>query len=147
MGLPAEMLKMKPLNPDFQPPKQATEGSAGFDVYMPEGGTIPAGGQIKVGLGFATAIPKGYVGLIVPRSGVGTRETLELANSLGVIDSDFRGELTATLRTKSGQPFSWEPGARLLQFLVVPVARMMLALVDDLDETVRGEGGHGSTGK
>lgn len=143
----AETLRIKPIHPDLTMPKQASSGAGGLDLYMPEAGSIPAGGQTKVTLGFATAIPQGYIGFIIPRSGVGSRETLELSNTVGAIDCDYRGEWVATLRTKTGNPFSWESGARLLQVVIVPVARLLLAQVDDLDETVRGEGGLGSTGE
>jgi dUTP pyrophosphatase len=138
--------KVKPLHPAFQPPKQATDGSGGFDLYMPEAGEIPAGGQVQVGLGFASAIPSGHVALLMPRSGVGTKQTLELANTLGLIDTDYRGQWLATMRTKNGEPFSWEAGTRLLQLAIVPIPKMHLEVVEELDETVRGEGGHGSTG-
>lgn len=140
-------LKFKALHPNFKLPKQMTGGSAGFDLYMPEAGHIPAGGKTKVMLGFAGAVPNGYVALIAPRSGVGSRITLEVANTVGFIDSDFRGEWIATLMTKTGEEFSWEAGERLLQVVVVPFASPELVLVDELDETERGEGGLGSSGK
>lgn len=147
MSQTTPVLQIKPMHPDFQPPKQATDGSAGFDLYMPESGEIPAGGKVKVGMGFAAAIPSGFVGILSPRSGVGTKHTLELANTNGWIDADFRGEILATLRVKDGHPYAWEAGERLLQMVVVPVPKMQMKLVDELDETARGEGGHGSTGK
>lgn len=144
--LAIQTLNIKALHPDFQAPKQATDGSAGFDIYMPEPGSIPAGEKVKIGLGFAMAIPTGYVALIAPRSGVGSKATLEVANTIGFIDSDYRGQVFATLRTKDGTPYSWEAGDRLLQCVIVPVPKMNIEIVDELDETVRGEGGHGSTG-
>ena len=146
MGDSIPFFDIMPIHPDFRAPKQATDGSAGFDLYMPEAGQIPAGGKVKVGLGFAAAIPKGYVGLISPRSGVGTKQTLELANTIGIIDADYRGEWMATLRIKDGEPYSWEAQARLLQVVLVPVAKMQMRVVNELDDTERGEGGHGSSG-
>lgn len=139
--------KIKPLHPAFKQPKQATDGSAGFDLYMPEPGSIPVGGKVTVGLGFATAIPEGYVGIIAPRSGVGSKKTLEVANTVGIIDHDYRGEWMATLRIKDGKPYIWEAGDRLLQLVLLPVPKMRMALVDELDDTVRGHGGLGSTGE
>lgn len=72
---------------------------------------------------------------------------MELNNTCGVIDSDYRGEWRAALRTKSGIPFHWEAGDRILQFMIIPVADVKLELVDELDETDRGSGGFGSSGK
>jgi dUTP pyrophosphatase len=140
------VLKLKPIHPNFKQPKQATSGAAGFDLYMPEAGYIGPGEKVTVGLGFATAIPEGFVGFLMPRSGVGSEKTLELANTIGGMDDDYRGEWLATLRVKDGQAFSWEAGARILQFLVVPIPKITLEIVADLDETERGEGGYGSTG-
>lgn len=139
-------LQIQPLHPSFIAPKVATEGAAGFDIYMPEAGHIPAGASVKVNLGFSTAIPVGHVGLMLPRSGVGSRDTLELANTAGAMDSDFRGEWVATLRTKHGEPFSWEAGERLIQVLIIERPEMTLSVVDHLDDTARGQGGLGSTG-
>ncbi len=72
---------------------------------------------------------------------------MELNNTCGVIDSDYRGEWKAAIRTKSGIPFSWEAGERILQFMIIPVADVTLELVDSLEETSRGSGGFGSSGK
>lgn len=146
MGDSVPVFKVMAIHPGLKPPKQSTEGSAGFDLYMPDPGHIPAGDKVSVGLGFSSAIPKGYVGKLYPRSGVGSRVTLELANSVGIMDADFRGEWVATLRTKDGQAFSWEAGERLIQLVIVKLPEMEMELVERLDETERGEGGHGSTG-
>lgn len=98
------------------------------------------------GLGFAAAVPDGYVGVLLPRSSTGAKHGLELNNTCGVIDSDYRGEWKAAIRTKSGIPFAWQAGDRILQFMIVPLAQVSLELVDSLDETNRGTGGFGSTG-
>lgn len=140
-------VKFKQLSDNFKLPAQSTEDAAGFDLYMPQAGHIPAGGKTKVMLGFAAAVPRNHVAIIVPRSGVGARDTLELANTAGVIDADYRGEWMASLKTKDGKEFSWEAGDRLLQAIVIPVPKVTLELVDSLDDTKRGEGGYGSTGK
>jgi dUTP pyrophosphatase len=115
-------------------------------LYMPEAG-IASGVSQVFGLGFAAAIPEGFVALLLPRSGTGAKFGLELNNTCGVIDSDYRGEWKAALRTKDGRPFRWEADDRLLQALIVPVATVDLVQVEDLDETERGEGGFGSTGE
>lgn len=141
-------LFIKPMCSDFIPPKQSTEGSAGYDIFMPEDGYIAYNETIKVNLGFASAIPKGHVALILPRSGVGSKYGLELNNTCGVIDSDYRGEWVATLKVKSPhESYIWKKGDRLLQFVVVPVPQLEMVITDSLDMTDRGEGGLGSTGK
>jgi len=133
---------------DIRLPERATQYSGGYDIYMPEDGTIGGMfGPAKVGLGFATAIPPGFVALLLPRSGCGSKFGVELQNTCGVIDADYRGEWFATLRTKNGEKFSWEKGERVLQMILVPVITPDLEVVDSLDETSRGAGGLGSTGR
>ena len=137
---------IKPLHPNFKLPTRGSEDAGAYDIYMPESG-VCNGTPKQVGLGFATAIPAGYVALVLPRSGVGSRVGIELNNTCGVIDADYRGEWFATLKTKSGIPYSWSAGERLLQFILVPVAKIDLYPLDELPSTERGEGGLGSTGK
>lgn len=101
-------------------------------------------------LGFAAAIPKGYVGLILPRSGVGAKYGVELNNTCGVIDSDYRGEWAASLKLKeTGRTpeIVFKAGERLLQLLVVPTFQVTPTLVEELSTTDRHVGGFGSTGK
>lgn len=139
-------MQIQSLHPAFIMPTKASEKAGAYDIYMPEAGTAD-GTSRMFGLGFATAIPDGYVVLLLPRSSMGAKHGLELNNTCGVIDSDYRGEWKAALRTKSGLPISWESGDRVLQFLIVPVATVRLELVESLDETKRGSGGFGSTGQ
>jgi dUTP pyrophosphatase len=139
-------MKIKKLHANAIMPTMGSTYAGAFDVYMPEAGTAD-GTSKKFPLGFSTAIPKGHVALLLPRSGVGASYGLELNNSTGIIDSDYRGEWKAALRTKSGIPFSWEAGERLLQFVIAPIAHVVLQEVEDLDATDRGEGGFGSSGK
>ena len=139
-------MRIKPIHPNFIMPTKGTKGAGAFDIYMPVSGDL-YGSLCKIGLGFAAEVPENHVALILPRSGVGSKHGLELNNSCGVIDSDFRGEWIATLRTKSGDSFSWKQGERLLQFLIVPVTNVQLELADELDDTERGSGGLGSSGK
>ncbi len=113
---------------------------------MPQAGEAKGDSQL-VGLGFAAAVPDGHVALLLPRSSAGAKHGVELNNTCGVIDADYRGEWKAAIKTKSGIPFSWNMGDRVLQFLVVPIANVTLNQVNSLDETARGEGGFGSTGK
>lgn len=141
-------MKIKALHLNFKTPTKSRETSGGYDLYMPEAGAVYGDVVTEVPLGFAAAIPPGYVGLILPRSGVGVKSGLELNNTCGVIDADYRGEWKAFLRCKSAyQSISWDSGDRLLQVLFVPVASFEFDLVDVLDETERGEGGFGSSGK
>lgn len=127
-------------------PTKASIGSGAFDIYMPIAG-IAIGTSQLIGLGFAAAVPIGYVALLMPRSSAGAKHGLELNNTCGVIDSDYRGEWKAAIKTKSGIAMPWYAGDRLLQFLVVPVANVTLEQVDNLDQTERGAGGFGSSGK
>lgn len=141
-------MNFKPLHKKFKAPTKGTDGAGAYDLYMPEAGHIEdfAGPKV-VKLGFAAAVPKGYVALLLPRSSTGFKFGLELNNTCGVIDSDYRGEWLASINTKSGEHFSWAEGARVLQMLIVPVAEVEINVVDSLDETERGEGGIGSTGE
>lgn len=137
-------MQIQPLHPNFQMPVKSTAGAGAFDLYMPERGHSQKGGLI--GLGFAAAVPEHHVALLLPRSGVGAKHGLELNNTCGVIDSDYRGEWKAAIRTKNGRPFHWNAGDRILQAVIVPVADVQLELVDSLDETGRGDGGFGHSG-
>ena len=139
-------MNIQSLHPAFIMPTKASDKAGAFDIYMPEAGKATESSQL-IGLGFAAAVPEGYVGLLLPRSSTGAKFGLELNNTCGVIDSDYRGEWKAALKTKSGAPFSWAKGDRLLQFMVVPIANVTLELVDSLDTTARGTGGFGSTGQ
>lgn len=139
-------MRIKAMHPSFRMPTRGTESSGAFDIFMPTGGSIFTGETTKVGLGFATEVPHGHVALVLPRSGVGSKSGVELNNTCGVIDTDYRGEWFATLRTKTGQAYSWSQHERLLQFLIVPVWTPKLVLVSDLNNTTRGAGGLGSTG-
>ncbi len=139
-------MDIKSLTSAFIMPTKASDKAGAFDIFMPTAGSVSGESQL-IGLGFAAAVPDGHVALLLPRSSSGAKHGLELNNTCGVIDSDYRGEWKAAMRTKSGIPFSWQAGDRVLQFLVVPIANVSLNQVDDLDETKRGEGGFRSTGQ
>jgi dUTP pyrophosphatase len=139
-------MRIKPIHPAFIMPIKGSNHAGAYDIYMPEEGF--ADGIAKpFGLGFAAAVPAGHVALLLPRSSSGGKFGLELNNSCGVIDSDYRGEWKAMLRTKPSLPFTWNAGDRILQFLIVPVTQVDLELTDELDATERGTGGFGSTGQ
>jgi len=127
-------------------PTKGTDGAGAFDVYMPEAGYVEGKSKL-IGLGFAAEVPPGHVALLLPRSSTGAKFGLELNNTCGVIDSDYRGEWKAALRTKDGSGFSWNAGDRLVQFLIVPVVTPELQCVGALSDTARGAGGFGSTTK
>jgi dUTP pyrophosphatase len=127
-------------------PTKGTEGAGAYDIYMPESGNTYDNLVTKVKLGFAAEIPTGYVALLLPRSGVGVNLGLELNNTCGVIDSDYRGEWIAAIRTKDNSPIVWKAGDRLIQFLIIPVLSVTLEYVDDLTSTVRDTAGFGSSG-
>lgn len=138
-------MRIQPLHTAFIMPTKGSVKAGAFDLYMPESG-MASGESRLFGLGFAAEVPAGYVALILPRSSTGAKYGLELNNTCGVIDSDYRGEWKAALRTKNGFTFSWAAGDRLLQFVIVPVADVTLELADTLSNTDRGTGGFGSSG-
>lgn len=138
-------MRIQPLHNDFIMPTKGSSQAGAFDIYMPSFGYAGANPNL-VGLGFAAEVPDGHIALLLPRSSAGSRYGLELNNTCGVIDSDYRGEWKAMLKTKDGSYHCWAKGERLLQFLIVPVANVTLVLTDMLTATVRGSGGFGSTG-
>ena len=141
-------MKTKLLNPSCQPVR-STGGAAGFDVYPNIDKQLVITNEVtKVPLGFAVEIPKGFVGLLLARSGLSTKERVTLANTVGVIDSDYRGEVMMPLVSNHphGHCHYMHPGDRIGQLVVVPIFDGELEFVEELSETQRGEGGFGSTG-
>lgn len=140
-------LKIKKLYPNVPTPTYATSGSAGIDLYATISvRTIEPEQVVTANTGIAVSIPKGYVGLIMPRSGLGTKG-LVLGNLTGVIDSDYRGEIILQLWNRSNTPILIENLDRVAQMLIVPVAQPTIEVVDELDTTERGDKGFGSTGQ
>ena len=139
-------LKIKLLHPNSVKPKYAKKGDAGMDLVatnIKENTTF----QITYGLGIAMEIPEGFVGLVFPRSSIRNTE-LMLSNSVGVIDSGYRGELQATFNKLNGlDSISYNVGDRVCQILIIPYPQIEFVEVEDLSNTERGEGGFGSTGK
>ena len=135
------------LDEGAQMPTRGTERSAGLDFYAREGALIPPGDTVLVGTGVHMAIPAGYVGLCFPRSGLSTKRGLTLANCVGVIDSDYRGEVMAPLYNMLPHTArTVKAGERIFQMIVMRYPDVELEQVAELDETERGEGGFGSTG-
>jgi len=139
-------MKITRINPDIYIPSRGSEHAAGYDIFMPSIEFIYPGETKKIKLGFATAIPVGFAALIMPRSSWGSKG-IELANTVGLIDSDYRGEWQAVIKNTSNEQIQWNLDERVLQFILIPVNTPELEIVSDLDETDRGEGGFGSTGK
>ena len=142
-------LKIKKLHPNAILPTYGSAGAAGADLYaLPEGDSIiiAPGETVFIHTGLSMAIPEGYVGLNFARSGLASRRGLAPANKVGVIDSDYRGELMVALHNHGDIPQIVEPGDRVAQFLIVPVITACFIEVDSLDDTERGAGGFGSTG-
>ena len=129
-------------------PFYATSGAAGLDLAacIDEDICVNPQERLTIPTGLAVAIPEGFVCLIFPRSSLGLKFGITLPNSVGVIDSDYRGELLVAVTNISNEPFVIEVGSRIAQLVVVPVAQADLVVVDELEETVRGSGGFGSTG-
>lgn len=143
------MIGVKKLRENAILPTRATPGSAGVDLYAClDGDIVIHERETKViPLGFAMAIPEGYVGLIFARSGLATKSGLAPANKVAVMDSDYRGEWFAPLLNHGDVPRVIHPGERVAQLVIVPCLVDAFELVDELPETERGEGGFGSTGK
>ena len=147
-------LKFKALNPkigrEIPLPQFATPGSAAMDLRacIDRPVTIRAGERTVVPTGLAMALPSAdYVALLFARSGLGIRKGVCLSNGVGVIDSDYRGEIGVGLVNLSQEAYTVQPGDRIAQLMVVPVERPTVSLVEDLDDTSRGSGGCGSTGR
>lgn len=132
-------------------PKQQTAGAAGLDLMaaIAEGEVleIAPGDYAKVPTGLAMALPEGYEGQVRPRSGLAAKHGVTVLNSPGTVDADYRGEIMVLLINHGKEPFALRRGERIAQMVVAPVSAVTLVEVETLDETARGEGGHGSTGR
>ena len=133
-------------------PIRGTDGAAGADMFacIPEGSQqvkIPAGATVMIDTGVAIAIPHGYVGLLFPRSGWAIKKGLSLANAVGVIDEDYRGTIKVGLHNHSKWEQTVSHNDRVAQIVIMPYIKPDFDLVEKLDETARGDGGLGSTGK
>ena len=134
-------------HPQARLPVRAHEGDAGLDLRSVEHVTIPPGGRSLVRTGLRVAIPDGFAGLVVPRSGLALRHGLSLVNTPGVIDAGYRGEVRVVLiNTDREHAFTVEPGMRIAQLLVVPAVAVDVVEVGELTATERGTGGFGSSG-
>jgi dUTP pyrophosphatase len=129
-------------------PSRAHDGDAGHDLHAAEALTLPAGARGSVGTGVAVAIPDGYAGLVLPRSGLAMRHGIALVNAPGLIDSGYRGEVRVLLlNTDRDAPFEIGVGDRIAQLVIVRHEAPELVEVKELGESVRGGGGFGSSGR
>ena len=143
-------LKIKKLNEKAILPARATPGSAGLDLYalLDEDLTIPANGRAAVPTGIAIELPdSGYAAFIFPRSGLASKHGLALSNCVGVVDSDYRGEIKVAMINHGDNEYTVKSGERVAQMVIMPVPAVDLIEVDGLGDTERGGGGFGSTGK
>lgn len=140
-------LSIKRLDKGLPLPAYAHVGDAGMDLYAAEDVELAPFERTLVPTGIAVAIPVGYAGFVQPRSGLAIKQGLSLVNTPGLIDSHYRGEIKViAINLDPVQPISITRGDKIAQFVIQPVTYADLVEVEELDETVRGEGGFGSTG-
>lgn len=145
-----EELKIQKLKENATVPKRATRGSAGMDLYacINEPVTLAPGELLTVPTGIAAQLPsEKYAIFIFARSGLGIKHGICLSNGVGVVDSDYRGEICVGLCNVSNNPYTIDPNERIAQMVIMPVSVMNIKEAEALDETQRGIGGFGSTGR
>lgn len=141
------LLHIKRLDTDLPLPQYAHTGDAGLDLFSAEDVTLAPMERTLVSTGIAVAIPEGYAGFLQPRSGLAIRKGLSLVNTPGLIDSHYRGEIRViAINLDPVANIEIARGDKLAQLVIQPIIKTELVEVDELDDTVRGEGGFGSTG-
>lgn len=142
-------LYVKKLREGAMLPKRETIGSAGYDLccLCEEPITVSPNERKLIPTGIAVEIPEGTVGLVYSRSGLSLKHGIHMANDVGVIDSDYRGELKVPVHNRSDVTYIVNNGDRIAQLVITPILTPEIEETDELSETVRGEGGFGSTGK
>ena len=141
-------IKVKKLKPDATVPTMGSKFAAGADLYSAEDADVviePSETKF-IGTGLAMEIPEGYVGLVYARSGLACKRGLAPANKVGVVDSDYRGEIKVALHNHGKEAQTVEKGERIAQMVIAPYLSVNYEEADALSETERGEGGFGSTG-
>lgn len=143
-------IKIRKLKENAIIPKRGSDYAAGYDLYactgINNGVKIWGGETYKIGTGISMAIPNGYFGAVFARSGLATKNGLRPANCVGVIDSDYRGEIIVALHNDSVDEYTVKDGERIAQLVIMPYLPVDFVETDTLDETDRGSGGFGSTG-
>ncbi|MDH7512913.1 MAG: dUTP diphosphatase [Clostridiales bacterium] len=137
-------LKINKITPEARLPIYHHPGDAGLDLFSAVDDVIGAGEVKAIPTGIKMAIPEGYVGLIWDKSGLSLRGVHRLA---GVVDAGYRGEVRVVMANLGGEPFAIQRGMKIAQMLIQPVVTVEVVEVEELDETTRGEGGFGSTGR
>lgn len=140
-------VKIKKLTDCAIMPTYGSDGAAGADLYAAESAVIAPGGTALVHTGIAMQIPEGFVGLVYARSGIAVKRGLAPANKVGVIDSDYRGEIMIALHNHSGAEESVDRGERIAQIVIAPYLKALFEEADSISDTERGGGGFGSTGR
>lgn len=143
-------IKIKKLYKDAMIPSRGSEQAAGYDLYACLGGfekcEIRPNTTMKIGTGIAAEIPEEYFGAVFARSGLATKKGLRPANCVGVVDSDYRGEIMVALHNDDKEPQTIQAYERIAQLVILPYLNVSFKEVDELSDTERGEGGFGSTG-
>lgn len=141
-------LRVAKLRDEAKIPVRAHEGDAGIDLYASESAHLGPGERWSIGTGVAVEIPEGHAGLVLPRSGLARDSGIALVNSPGLIDAGYRGEIRVLLlNTDPAETFRVEPGDRIAQLVITPVALADPVEVESLSESARGDGGFGSSGR
>jgi len=138
-------LLVKKLSPDATIPTRGSAFAAGYDLYASKSTTIPARGKVLVSTDLSIATPEGTYGRVAPRSGLASKNFID--TGAGVIDADYRGEVKVILANLGTEPFAVKRGERIAQLVPAQVQRAAFLEVTELDETARGAGGFGSTGR
>ncbi len=143
------IINLKKVNENAVIPTRGSDFAAGYDLYacIDEDIVVKAGETVKIPTGIAVEIPEGYAGLVYARSGLATKKGLAPANKVGVVDADYRGEILVFLHNHSNNDAVIEVKERIAQLVVTPFLSVEFNEVSELSETVRGEGGFGSTGR
>lgn len=148
--MPSPVLKLRRVGqrgPPLPLPAYASAGAAGLDLRADEACSLAPGERRLVPTGLALELPEGHEGQVRPRSGLALRHGIGMVNAPGTVDHDYRGEVGVLLVNLGREPFEVQRGERIAQLVVAPVARVEVALVEELSETGRGTGGFGSTGR
>lgn len=141
-------LKIKLLEDGLSVPRYQHDGDAGLDLPSRIDYTLEPGARARIPTGVAVAIPRGYAGFVMVRSGLAARHGIACVNSPGLIDAGYRGEITVILlNTDQREPFVIRRGDRIAQLVLQKVIEATIVTVDELDTTTRGDGGFGSTGQ
>jgi dUTP pyrophosphatase len=140
-------IAVKLLHPEARLPERAHPGDAGTDLFSVEEVTIPAGERRIVATGLALAIPEGWAGFVQPRSGLAFKHGIMVVNSPGLIDAGYRGEVQVSLYNSGAEAFVVKTGERIAQLVIQRVEEPHFSAAAELPDTVRGQGGFGSSGR